>query len=196
MFTIPPENAPMRPTAPSDPRPPRSPLTDRQRQVLDFVRRYRRRMGYGPSIREIGRALGIRSPNGVVCHLRVLARKGWIDRRDSAEGRRAPARSIAPADRSRFGHRPESEEETLVLPVRDDSLVHRRILPGDYLLVRETASEPFPPGTAAVLRRGAGWMLRELRDGDGPNEGSIVGILVGVLRNVAIDPSHPLPTQS
>lgn len=35
----------MRPIAPSDPRPPRSTLTDRQRQVLDFIRRYLRRQG-------------------------------------------------------------------------------------------------------------------------------------------------------
>ena len=36
--------------------------------------------GYGPTVREIGHAFKIRSPNGVVCHLKALERKGLITR--------------------------------------------------------------------------------------------------------------------
>jgi repressor LexA len=181
----------MRPTAPSDPRPPRSTLTDRQRQVLDFIHRYLRRQGYAPSIREIGRALGIRSPNGVVCHLRVLAHKGLIRRHDRTDGRRSRARSITVPDRPQSGLSVDAVDEPVVLPVRDDSLAHRQILSGDYLLVRETLSDSCPSGTTLVLQRGESWMLHELQDGNGPTDGSIVGILVGVLRSVVCAPSNP-----
>jgi repressor LexA len=36
--------------------------------------------GYPPTIRDIGGAFGITSPNGVMCHLRAMAAKGYITR--------------------------------------------------------------------------------------------------------------------
>ena len=55
------------------------PLTDKQRQVLEFIRA---NSGlYGPAVREIAAAFGIKSPNGVSCHLRALEKKGWLKRR-------------------------------------------------------------------------------------------------------------------
>lgn len=54
------------------------PLTDRQQEVLTVIREHLRM--YGPSVREIGKELGIFSPNGVLCHLKSLERKGYIRR--------------------------------------------------------------------------------------------------------------------
>ena len=54
------------------------PLTDRQQEVLDTIRAFKSEHGYAPSIRDLGRLLGIRSTNGVVAHLRALAKKGAI----------------------------------------------------------------------------------------------------------------------
>jgi repressor LexA len=60
------------------------PLTDRQREVLNFIQA---NIGlYGPTVREIAAALSISSPNGVVCHLDALERKGYI-RRESHKAR-------------------------------------------------------------------------------------------------------------
>jgi repressor LexA len=56
------------------------PLTARQRELLLFVRRYSDEHGYPPTMREIGRAMGITSAAGVADHLRLLALKGWIER--------------------------------------------------------------------------------------------------------------------
>ncbi len=56
------------------------PLTERQQQVYDFVRDKIVSRGYGPTVREIGESLSIRSPNGVMCHLKALERKGMIQR--------------------------------------------------------------------------------------------------------------------
>lgn len=57
-------------------------LTDRQRSVLAFIEQQIRQLGYPPTIREIGRHLGIKSTNGVNDHLKALERKGWIQRQD------------------------------------------------------------------------------------------------------------------
>src|SRR5210317_1821160 len=55
-------------------------LTARQQAVFDFVQELIVRRGYGPTVREIGEQFGIKSPNGVMCHLRALERKGLIRR--------------------------------------------------------------------------------------------------------------------
>jgi len=55
-------------------------LTPRQQQVYDFIREKIVARGFGPTVREIGDFLQISSPNGVVCHLKALERKGMIHR--------------------------------------------------------------------------------------------------------------------
>jgi len=55
-------------------------LTSRQKQIYDFLKDKIRNRGYGPTVREIGAHFGIRSPNGVMCHLKALERKGLITR--------------------------------------------------------------------------------------------------------------------
>ena len=55
-------------------------LTPRQAAIFDHVRAAILTKGYAPTIREIGKAFGIKSTNGVVCHLKALERKGFISR--------------------------------------------------------------------------------------------------------------------
>lgn len=55
------------------------PPTARQQQALDLIVQGRR-AGEPPTLRELGRRLGIRSTNGVSCLLRALVRKGWLER--------------------------------------------------------------------------------------------------------------------
>ena len=61
-------------------------LTQRQMQILDFIRDGVRSRGFPPSIREIGAALGVASTSTVHSHLRQLEEKGYI-RRDPARPR-------------------------------------------------------------------------------------------------------------
>lgn len=61
-------------------------LTDRQRLVLGVIRDYIAAHGYPPTLRDIGRILAIRSPNGVLTHIKALEKKGFI-RRDPIIGR-------------------------------------------------------------------------------------------------------------
>jgi repressor LexA len=60
----------------------RSALTDRQREVLDFITASIQERGYPPTLREIGERLGIRSTNGVNDHLKALEKKGYLARED------------------------------------------------------------------------------------------------------------------
>ena len=55
-------------------------LTKTQQRVLDLIVRYIREIGYPPSILDLMAGLGIRSPNGIVCHLMALEKKGRIRR--------------------------------------------------------------------------------------------------------------------
>jgi repressor LexA len=68
-------------------------LTDRQEKVFDFIRAKIKERGYGPTVREIGEHFKISSPNGVMCHLRALEKKGLITRIRKKD--RAMARAIA-----------------------------------------------------------------------------------------------------
>ncbi len=55
-------------------------LTQRQRDIYEFLKDKILNRGYGPTVREIGNHFGIRSPNGVMCHLKALEKKGLITR--------------------------------------------------------------------------------------------------------------------
>lgn len=57
-------------------------LTPRQQKVLSFIESQIEAQGFAPTIREIGRQLGIASTNGVNDHLKALERKGYIQRQD------------------------------------------------------------------------------------------------------------------
>lgn len=58
------------------------PLTEIQTNVLRFICTSID-AGCPPTIREIGEHFGYASPNGTMCHLRALEKKGWITRREN-----------------------------------------------------------------------------------------------------------------
>ena len=55
-------------------------LTERQAEILSYIRKHISENGYPPTVREIGSAFGIRSTNGVADHLKSLERKGFLAR--------------------------------------------------------------------------------------------------------------------
>jgi repressor LexA len=76
-------------------------LTDRQRQILDFLTKYVDAHGYPPTVREIGEAVGLASPSTVHAHLANLERAGLLKRDPTKpraiELRREPKAAPAPA---------------------------------------------------------------------------------------------------
>lgn len=69
-------------------------LSKRQQEILDFIRE-RQNGGTSPSVRDIGARFGIGSPNGVMCHIKALEKKGYIERDHNR------ARSIRLTDQAR-----------------------------------------------------------------------------------------------
>jgi repressor LexA len=57
---------------------PPSEVTAKQRAVYDWVVEYCESRGYSPTIRELMAAFSFRSPNGAMCHLHPLRKKGWL----------------------------------------------------------------------------------------------------------------------
>lgn len=58
---------------------PMRPLTSRQQEILTFIRQFLEQEGFPPTVAEIMRAMGLRSPHGVREQLQSLARKGAIE---------------------------------------------------------------------------------------------------------------------
>lgn len=56
-------------------------ITERQQEILDFISSFVQERGYPPTLREIGKVVGIGSTNGVVGHLDALEKKKFIIRR-------------------------------------------------------------------------------------------------------------------
>jgi repressor LexA len=84
-------------------------VTDRQRAILEYVREYIEQHGYPPTVREIGEAVGLRSPSTVHAHLAQLERAGLL-RRDPTK-----PRALELADRRREEPAPEPEIHRLPL---------------------------------------------------------------------------------
>lgn len=134
-----------------------SQLTQRQREIYDFIRRKIEERGYGPTVREIGEDFQIRSPNGVMCHLKALVKKGLISRQDRsaraiqlidyqppsvgmpllgmvAAGN--PLEAIENADRLEFGDL-FGDPDCFALRVRGQSMIEDHIDDGDYVVIKK-----------------------------------------------------------
>ena len=133
-------------------------LTQRQLEVYKFLREKIRNRGYGPTVREIGEHFDIRSPNGVVCHLKALERKGLITREPNMS--RAIQLATEPAylrglplagqiaagvlheaieqnERVDFGDMFDSTDGSrMVLRVSGESMIEEHIADGDYVIIR------------------------------------------------------------
>jgi repressor LexA len=74
-------------------------LTKRQQEIFDFIKRYSAKYGYPPTVRDIGKAVGLASSSTVHAHLSNLERIGLL-RRDPSK-----PRAIVMLDRAAAGVR-------------------------------------------------------------------------------------------
>src|SRR5207245_3670795 len=61
-------------------------LTQRQQEIFEFIKRYSARHGYPPTVRDIGKAIGLTSSSTVHAHLANLEKVGLL-RRDPSRPR-------------------------------------------------------------------------------------------------------------
>ena len=150
-------------------------LTKRQRAVYEFIREKIENRGYGPTVREIGDHFAIQSPNGVMCHLRALEKKGAIRRTpDKARaieltseakrnGKGLPLKGCVAAgvlheaieqdERVDFGDM-FSAEGTFALRVSGESMIEAQIADGDYVVVKK--QERAEPGQMVIAQTDEG----------------------------------------
>jgi repressor LexA len=134
-----------------------SQLTERQREIYDFIQEKIESRGYGPTVREIGEAFDIKSPNGVMCHLKALEKKGLIKREGFSAraiqliGHKPAASGLpmlglvaagSPIQASENEERLEFNElfggpNRFVLKVRGQSMIDSHIDDGDYVVIRK-----------------------------------------------------------
>ncbi|MFM7099342.1 transcriptional repressor LexA [bacterium] len=109
-------------------------LTTRQKEIYNFLKEKIQSRGYGPTVREIGSAFGIKSPNGVMCHLKALEKKGMILR----EGFSARAIQLVNNKKNKQGL-PFMGFVAAGSPIQaipqEDSLVLENMFPGDNVFV-------------------------------------------------------------
>lgn len=54
------------------------PLTEQQKSCIYAILEYQEKHGYPPTVRELCRIMRISSPNGIICHLEALKKKGCL----------------------------------------------------------------------------------------------------------------------
>jgi repressor LexA len=126
-------------------------LTQRQREVYEFVLSYVDSHGYPPTVREIGEAVGLASPSTVHAHLANLERAGYL-RRDPTKPR---ALELTRRERSAAGATVSVADvgEVRVLPLVGE------IAAGGPLLAEENVEEHLAvPDT--LSRGGEEFLLR------------------------------------
>jgi len=134
-------------------------LTPRQREIYEFIRGKIQGRGYGPTVREIGLQFGIKSPNGVMCHLKALQKKGLIHREANMSraiqllqdtpaghspslkllGRIAAGQPLEAVENAEdFGFDEwEDPEEKFVLQVTGESMIDAHIADGDFVIIQK-----------------------------------------------------------
>jgi len=137
-------------------------LTPKQAAVFEFIKERIQARGYGPTVREIGEHFKISSPNGVMCHLHALEKKGLLKRVRKRD--RAVARAIELAPEVLAGERGMplvgtvaagmttlafeqadrldvcqmfNRKNMFALRVRGDSMIEAQIADGDYVIVKK-----------------------------------------------------------
>ncbi|MFK7778283.1 MAG: transcriptional repressor LexA [Gimesia sp.] len=135
-------------------------LTQRQQEIYDFLKDKIINRGYGPTVREIGANFGIRSPNGVMCHLKALEKKGLITREshmsraiqlcDHSQKRTrlplagqiaagSPVLAVQEDEHIDFGPLFDPDDQ-FCLKVKGVSMIEDQIADGDYVVVHKQST--------------------------------------------------------
>ena len=186
--------------------------SNKAQMIVDYVNQFIQENGYSPSVRELGRAVGLRSTASVSYHLQALQEKGLLQSPGAKGRKRAIVTAVRPGQIPVVGVvtaglpilAVENQEGTMAwdgepgcfaLRVRGDSMIGAGILSGDRVVVRpqSTADDGQivvarigDEATVKRLRRRNGeiWLMPE-NDNYAPIDGSeaeIIGLVKAVVR--------------
>ncbi len=154
------------------------PLTEKQQRVLDFIEQEVDKWNYPPSVREICKALNIRSTATVHSYLDILQKKGYISKMatkpraikllKNAAGEPDLKCAFAPligsitagqpilAEENREGYFPVPDylstgEDCFVLKVSGESMIGAGINNGDFVIIRQQSTAENGEIVAALL---------------------------------------------
>jgi repressor LexA len=159
-------------------------LTARQREVFDFIRSKIFERGYGPTVRETADQFGIRSPNGVMCHLRALEKKNCIRREpnmsraiqlvdDGPSDTGMPLAGVIaagkPVEAIEQGERIDFRDmfgkpDLFALQVRGQSMIEDQIADGDIVVVKKQETARDGQIVVALLSDGEATLKRFFRE--------------------------------
>jgi repressor LexA len=143
-------------------------LTKRQQEILDFIRRYSEQHGYPPTVRDIGKAVGLASSSTVHAHLANLEKLGLL-RRDPTK-----PRAMEMLDRASAAVREA---------VRPGLPLLGQVAAGEPILAEENVEEYID--TPAACGGESGEYLLRVRGESMKNAGILDGDLVVVRRQEA-----------
>src|SRR5947209_17257227 len=137
-------------------------LTDRQKNILDFIQHEQREKGITPSTREIQSHFGFASQTSVMQYIATLERKGFLDRHArKARALITPVQKVRITDIPIYGQIPagmatlteqtaeghvsldtgsvnaSKNAKTFALRVRGDSMIDAHILDGDVVILED-----------------------------------------------------------
>ncbi len=136
-------------------------LSNRQKTILNYIKKEIAAKGYPPSVREIGKAVGLKSPASVHSHLKTLEEKGYI-RRDPEKPRAIEVLSELDVDKE--------SSEIIEVPIVG------RVKAGTPILSEENIEDFFPiplnffsPGNSDIFMlqvQGDSMIEAGINDGD------------------------------
>ena len=126
-----------------------------QQRIMDFIEKFTKENKYPPSVREIGAAVGLRSPSTVHMHIKALVTKGSLIK-DANKTRALVLSETVPDGVPIIGkvtagapilafeeplgilaYKPPDDGDYFALEVRGDSMSGIGIIEGDFVVVRK-----------------------------------------------------------
>lgn len=161
-------------------------LNEKQRRILEYIAEATAQQGYPPSVREIGKHVGLRSSSSVHAHLMKLREAGYLEK-DAHKTRSLVVKGMAAAVpqvpilgqvtagapilavESIEGYLPYEPAsgygEYFALRISGDSMIGAGILDGDYIIVRQQELAKRGQIVVALLEDEATCKTFEIQDG-------------------------------
>ena len=127
------------------------PISEKQKQILQFIQEYTASEGYPPAVREIAAAVGLRSPSSVHAHVKHL--------------REQPILAVEEQQAMLYIDLHGKSGSYFALHIRGDSMVNAGILSGDTIIVRKQSYAQQGQIVVALIEEEATCKRLEKQDG-------------------------------